>query len=333
MTRVDETAAKSTAMNASTILTGATYRAWVRQVRPTLLADQDLARGLAQFAGLAHHHDQQDHGTADTSLRASAEVALDQLADDGATTIAMIAPFLRSGQRVLEIGGGVGLAHAYLRAHETSLGLECHAVEPALAGHDSSYTLGQAILRRLGLDSSRWLPLAAADVGQSPAALDRGFDFIFSNNVIEHVVPLEPAVTALARVLARGGVMRHNCPNYAFPYEPHFGIPLLPLAPRRTEVLRPALRRSPLWVGLNFVTAREIARIARSSGLAIEFDRDHVVKTFARFGEEPLFRAKHPILYWVWRLLDQLGLMRLLGSLPPGIVTPMQFTLRRAGAR
>ena len=32
-----------------------------------------------------------------------------------------------------------------------------------------------------------------------------------------------------------GGAMIHMCPNYFVPYEPHFGIPLIPFAPRATQ--------------------------------------------------------------------------------------------------
>jgi 2-polyprenyl-3-methyl-5-hydroxy-6-metoxy-1,4-benzoquinol methylase len=65
------------------------------------------------------------------------------------------------------------------------------------------------------------------------------FDLIFSNNVFEHVRDVQAALATLGALLRPGRVMVHNCPNYDVPYEPHFGIPLLPLRPASTARVLP----------------------------------------------------------------------------------------------
>ena len=52
------------------------------------------------------------------------------------------------------------------------------------------------------------------------------------------------ALEALDALLSPGGMMIHHCPNYTVPFEPHFGIPLVPGAPERTAALLPDRIRS-----------------------------------------------------------------------------------------
>lgn len=152
---------------------------------------------------------------------------------------------------------------------------------------------------------------------------------IFSNNVLEHIDNLDEATAALASVLSKNGVMRHNCPNYQVPYEPHFGIPLIPGAPRKTAVLSKRLGSDPLWKTINFVTSRRMRKLARENRLEIQFDREHLLNTFLRLGDEPEFREKHPAIYGSYRVLKSTRLLGLLAYVPPSLVTPIQFTLRR----
>lgn len=61
---------------------------------------------------------------------------------------------------------------------------------------------------------------------------DDTFDVIVSDQVLEHVVPLEETVAELERVLKPGGVMYHHFPSLALLREGHIGIPLAHRLPR-----------------------------------------------------------------------------------------------------
>ena len=74
------------------------------------------------------------------------------------------------------------------------------------------------------------LPIGIDDL--DPSVHGR-FEVVFSANVLELVPDLVSALERMQSVPAEGGVQRHVCPNYAFPYEPHFFVPL-PRSSRRS---------------------------------------------------------------------------------------------------
>jgi SAM-dependent methyltransferase len=152
------------------------------------------------------------------------------------------------------------------------------------------------------------------------------FDLIFSNNVLEHVDDVETALGALSALLRPGGVMVHNCPNYSVPYEPHFGIPLVPIRPASTaRVLPDTITSTGLWQSINFVTAREVRRIAARQGAEVSFERGLLGDTMERFAE-PEFARRHPALA---RLAGVLGAIApVLRRVPPALATPMIVSWR-----
>ncbi len=292
-------------------LSSTDFQLFMTSARQTLLADADIEERLAELA----------LGATEATPRARANKALEHLIQDARTTLLLIEGWAQPGQRLLEIGGGVGLAAIWLQRR----GFDVISLEPSNAGHGNYHEIGLRIMQRLGGDTSRWLGIAANEVSQ----LGARFDLIFSNNVLEHMADLDGAIVAMRDVLAQDGIMRHNCPNYGFPYEPHFCIPLLPFFPRAAALWHPRLRRDELWRGLNFVSARQMVRLAKRHALGIRFDRDHLHRTFLRLEGEPLFRAKHYVLAGTFRALRALRLANLLRFVPPTLVTPMQFTLSR----
>ena len=52
---------------------------------------------------------------------------------------------------------------------------------------------------------------------------DHKFDFIFSINVMENLKDPYSVLIQMNSALKFGGKYRFFCPNYDFPYEPHFG--------------------------------------------------------------------------------------------------------------
>lgn len=55
------------------------------------------------------------------------------------------------------------------------------------------------------------------------------FDIVVCNTVIEHVSSVEEAINEISRVLAPGGILYLEAPNYIFPFEPHLEIITIPL--------------------------------------------------------------------------------------------------------
>ena len=227
---------------------------------------------------------------------------------------------LRGDARLLEVGAGLGLTSAFL----SSIGLAVTALEPAGIGFAEHAVLAAGVGKVVG-SSHVLLTIGAADL--DPAMHGR-FDLVFSNNVLEHVDDLGAAIAGMHRVLADDGLMVHSCPNYSVPFEPHFGIPLVPGRPGWTgRVLPSSIADSPVWRSLNFVRARDVRRIARTLDLRVGFRGGALAASVERLGTDPEFRSRHRLLAVVGRVLVALRMNVILGLLPATWATPMDFTL------
>ncbi|MBV9509027.1 MAG: class I SAM-dependent methyltransferase [Caulobacteraceae bacterium] len=227
------------------------------------------------------------------------------------------------GRRILEVGAGLGLLSVTLQR----AGCDITALEPGANGFNDNARLGAAVRTWLGAEK---LSVLDIEVASLVPELHGRFDIIFSMNVLEHIPDLPGAMAAMERVLAEDGVMIHMCPNYAMPYDPHFGIPLIPGAPRFTTRLLPSLRNDPVWRSLNFVTLGQIRRIARDTGLVATFRPGMLHQAFARLDADHAFGARHKgMATRLQRLLKRTGLLGLLRHLPPSLATPMVFECRR----
>lgn len=228
---------------------------------------------------------------------------------------------LQPTDRVLEVGAGGGLLSGFLQ----SRGIDLVAVEPMGDGFETTSELTAVISEASGV-SANILPLSAREVEPQTHGF---FDLIFSVNVIEHFQPINENLDALALVMGHRSVQAHTCPNYHVPYEPHYRIPLLPVAPRFTPFLGHR-RTENLWRSLNFITSTDLRAYARRFGLAITFRQGTLGEALERLCAEPAFAARHPrALYYTARVMKAGGLTSMLKRLPPSCVTPMTVILRR----
>jgi 2-polyprenyl-3-methyl-5-hydroxy-6-metoxy-1,4-benzoquinol methylase len=229
-----------------------------------------------------------------------------------------IAADLNPGDRVLEVGAGIGALSSFIAQN----GWDVVALEPLAEGIEgcakfwqiiSDATPGDAPIQRF---DGRCEDLLAAGV--------EPFDFIFSNHVLEHVDDLEQLISTLSALLADGGRMVHICPNYRFPYEPHFGIPYLGSGRLTRSVFLPELpRNDPAWASLNFVGAGRLRRLARKNDLEIHFRPAILAESVERALADEGFRSRHKPAAWLAGLAVKLGLMPIVRSIPASFASPM----------
>ncbi len=231
-----------------------------------------------------------------------------------------------AGRRILEVGAGLGLLSILLKRS----GCAITALEPGANGFDANAKLGAAVLKWLHAED---LPVLGVEADQIDPALNGSFDVIFSINVLEHIPDLSGAIAAMTKALAPGGVMVHLCPNYAIPYEPHFGLLLVPGAPRATARLLPHLVGNAVWASLNFVTASQVRGFGRRSGLTTTFRKGMTYEAFMRLDQDDAFGARHPgLVSRLHRAMKAMGVLRLLRHIPATWATPMVFEYRRQDA-
>jgi len=229
-----------------------------------------------------------------------------------------------TGKRVLEVGAGIGIVSLVLHRQ----GVDVVPIEPGRGGFDQNALIGFCLRDRLKVQDLTYLSLGAEELLPAQHGV---FDVIFSVNVLEHIPDLKSAIGAMCGVLKPGGVMRHTCPNYLIPYEPHFGVPLVPLFPRLTAWLLPGVRRTELWRSLNFVTLGQMRHAFSMHGFACSFSRGTMYKAFSRLDVDQQYRERQgsrPVVAIAYSMLRRFGMLRILASLPPVFATPMTFEVR-----
>lgn len=224
------------------------------------------------------------------------------------------------GAKVLEVGAGFGFASLAL----ASLGFKVTALEPGGIGFDqnrivAAHSLAASDLEIIYLDST----VEDADFSRCPL-----FDLILSNNVLEHIKNVRIGLRNLSSALHHNGYMVHSCPNYAFPFEPHFGLPLFPFYPSLTSrVLPKKISKSGLWKSLNFITFKDIRKFAKEQKLYSIFEQETMFASVVRLKSDFEFASRHKLISRVVNNVVLFAILKKVLSLPTQIATPMNFIL------
>ena len=200
---------------------------------------------------------------------------------------------LGEGAALLEIGAGSLLLSCQLVRE----GYRVTALEPIGSGYTHLERLRELVVHKAS--SSGCLPRMLNQPAETFS--ERGcFDYAFSINVMEHVGDVALTLANVCASLKPGAVYRFTCPNYLFPYEPHFNIPTL-FSKRLTEKLlgsRILLNEEipdpkGTWDSLNWIDVIQISRIVkRLPGLSVTFGRHLLVSTFKRIAFDRNFAMR-----------------------------------------
>jgi SAM-dependent methyltransferase len=250
----------------------------------------------------------------------------------GASMIAPDVHHLPSGGRILEIGAGILLLSCHLQRE----GYAVTAVEPIGQGFSHFDRL-----RKIVLDY-------ASEGGFAPALFTMPaedlefvseFDYAFSINVMEHVGDVAVVLRHVLAAIRPGGRHRFLCPNYLFPYEPHFNIPTLFSKALTERLLGKYIRSSQsvvdpegTWASLNWISVSQVRRICcKELGVEPVFD----CSVFYRFIQRALHdndfqRRRGPMILSILQTLDRLGMTRLLLRIPVVCQPAMDCVIVRA---
>ena len=136
----------------------------------------------------------------------------------GFATIGPALDVLGPGSRILEVGAGALLLSSALQ----TIGFQTTALEPIGAGFSHIDRIRRAVWAFAGQHGCRPRLL---EIPAERLACDAEFDFAFSINVMEHVDDVAMVLRRVWAALRPGATYLFVCPNYSFPYEPHFDIP------------------------------------------------------------------------------------------------------------
>lgn len=231
---------------------------------------------------------------------------------------------LAPGARVLEVGAGSMLLSCQLVRE----GYEVTALEPTGDGFGHFARMRQVVLEQAGAQGC--LP-RILDTTAEALAIEDHFDHAFSINVMEHVQDVELSMRNVAASLRLGGHYHFTCPNYLFPYEPHFNIPTLFSKQLTERVLhRRILGRSDipdpkgLWESLNWISVASLRRSARRlQGLKITFGTELIAAAFERMQSDQSFASRRsPAMRRIVGWIVRLRLHRMI-ALAPALIQPL----------
>lgn len=140
-------------------------------------------------------------------------------------------------------------------------------------------------------------------VGTIPEAFDLNrvsdsFDLVIAINVIEHVPNPGLLVAEASSLLNPCGRGRFICPNYAFPYEPHFGIPTLFSKTATGRVMQRRIHGSTIadpeefWSDLSWPTLSRLRRDLARRGVVHEFGRSGLLSYSNRLSGPQFLKRK-----------------------------------------
>jgi SAM-dependent methyltransferase len=238
---------------------------------------------------------------------------------------------LPRGAQVLEVGGGVFLLACQL-ARE---GFRVTTIEPTGIGFGSFEELGRVAL---SLAASEGFEPTVARCAAESFESDAHFALAFSVNVMEHVEAPDRVIARVSAALSAGGSYRFLCPNYLFPYEPHFNMPTLGSKALTWRLLRRSIAtnanvRDPagLWQSLNWITVPKVQRIAGAQGsLDLHFSTGTLAWMLERALSDDQFAGRRaPWMVSVIRVFKALRLLPLVRFVPARLQPVMDVRLTK----
>jgi hypothetical protein len=252
----------------------------------------------------------------------------------GLATIQPALATLPSGAKVLEVGAGALILSCGLQA----TGFRTTAVEPVGSGFSHMDRMRRAVW---SFASRRGCCPELLDIPAEQLTREGEFDFAFSINVMEHVEDVSLVLRRVCAALRPGALYQFVCPNYSFPYEPHFDIPTVfskPMTERlfRNRILnsRTVVDPAGTWQSLNWISTSMVRRgCRRELGVEPEFDRRTLYRFVQRAISDPSFQRRHsPLLRRVCSMLDVLGATAVLKWIPVDFQPAMSCRITRSRA-
>jgi 2-polyprenyl-3-methyl-5-hydroxy-6-metoxy-1,4-benzoquinol methylase len=231
---------------------------------------------------------------------------------------------LDAGSSILEIGAGSLILSTQLVRE----GFKVTALEPTGEGFSHFDQLRALVIEEAAVNgvASELLVIPA----EALAIKDR-FSFAFSINVMEHVGDVGIVIHRVCESLNARGSYRFTCPNYLFPYEPHFNIPTLiskslteRVFRKKIEGSKAVLDPSGVWNSLNWISVPRVRNIARSCNLnSVTFHKQMLSKMLTRALYDSEFASRRsPVIVMLISIIVRCRLHKL-SNLIPAVMQPV----------
>ena len=199
----------------------------------------------------------------------------------------------RNVSSVLEIGSGTGILLNELK--ESFPDIQFSGIDPNISGFHNLKT----IISKLNEDGYN---IKVESTGVEKYSSDKKFDLIFSINVFEHVEDQIQYLLKTHELLNKNGLNVILCPNYDFPYEPHFVIPIIInkkitkfIFNSKIENFEKKENEHGLWDGLSFLGRKKIEKILKNQNYTYFLDDTIKVRMLNRLNSDKAFKKRQGI--------------------------------------
>ncbi|EDZ42956.1 Methyltransferase domain family [Rhodobacteraceae bacterium HTCC2083] len=214
---------------------------------------------------------------------------------------------LPANGRALEVGCGSGILMGLLKERYPQL--EIQGIEPLGSGFAALGSINQYI-RDQGIQ--------ILDIGYEYFQPEHHFDVIYAINVFEHLEDWRHFLRFVEAHLASDGVCVILCPNYGFPYESHFKIPVIINKSITASVFRKSITQHEerkdshgLWHSLNFVKLQQVRNALKACPLRLTVRHRIIEDMISRIGNDAEFRKRQKVVGSLGRVAYKLGLTKL----------------------
>ncbi len=223
---------------------------------------------------------------------------------------------LDSGAEILEVGGGI-LALAIQLASE---GFKVTTVEPVGEGFSNISWIMEiysSIAKQENID------FMVMKESIENCSFNSKFQFIFSINVMEHLNNPYKVIVQLCNSLTLTGKYRFLCPNYDFPYEPHFAKWIWS---RRNGSFNLKMSRvshsMDLYRSLNFITVKKLRNSTKNTNIKVTLNRNGLFDLLNRATKDASLRDRHKGITYLSDFANKSGLIYL-SKLIPTVFQPI----------
>lgn len=148
---------------------------------------------------------------------------------------------------------------------------------------------------------------------------DKKFDLIYLVNVFEHLPDWRNFLSFVKKSLNKSGVCIVLCPNYNFPYESHFGLPIIFNKAITYSLFRKVIKdfekkedSGGLWKSLNFVKMRQVKKFCDKNDIYVVQDTKILANMIDRLLSDENFYKRHRLLSKPGLFLKNTGLLNML---------------------
>ena len=222
-----------------------------------------------------------------------------------------ISGYFRNNKKyeVLEIGCGIGLLLASLKEKYPIIKVE--GIEPYKGGFDRLKQTKNFIPKSLAINHMKFEDFKPK----------KQYDIIYSINVFEHLLSWKLYLEKTKEWVKPEGINVILCPNYSFPYESHFKVPILLnknltyiIFKKKIHRIEKEKKSVGLWKSLNFIKMRNIKSYCLKNDLQFRYCNQIFNDIVNRLDEDKDFKKRQNFVGTFAQKLKKLGILNLFNN-------------------